>query len=261
LLQRILERLKTQPSRTGSVIVTLFGDAILPRGGTLALASLLDIFRMLDINDGVVRTAVSRLGAEGWIERIRIGRNAFYRLSPRAIAATDAAIPRIYGPAPIWDGKLRLVLDPGPERAALIEQGYGTLAPNLLLSPTGAHATLTAEAPAETLPHLAARAWPLVGLAARYESFLDTFPPDTPTSAAHALPLRLLLIHEFRRIALRDPQLPVALLPSDWPGHPARRRAALLYARLHPDSENWLDRHASSIAGPLPPPVSSRQFL
>ncbi len=259
MLANILTHTRAQPSRTGSLIVTLFGDAILPRGGTLALASLLEIFRGLDIADTVVRTAVSRLTADGWLDRNRVGRHSFYRLTQRAIAATQAAVPRIYGPAPAWDGKLRLVIDPGPDRAPLLAAGYGAVSPTLLISPNGPHHTLLAEAPPETLQSLAARAWPLPDLAARYETFLQTFPATIPPTP-DALLIRLLLIHEFRRIALRDPQLPPQLLPPDWPGHPARTRAATLHTRLLPASEQWLSHHATTESGPLPPASSPRTF-
>lgn len=32
-LARIVEQLKREPSRTGSIVITVFGDAIVPRGG------------------------------------------------------------------------------------------------------------------------------------------------------------------------------------------------------------------------------------
>ena len=36
--------------------------------------------RRIDIDSGVVRTAMSRLAADGWLERNKVGRNSFYRL-------------------------------------------------------------------------------------------------------------------------------------------------------------------------------------
>ena len=34
-LGRIITQLKREPSRTGSIIITVFGDAIVPRGGSV----------------------------------------------------------------------------------------------------------------------------------------------------------------------------------------------------------------------------------
>ncbi|MEQ9248824.1 MAG: PaaX family transcriptional regulator C-terminal domain-containing protein, partial [Nitratireductor sp.] len=54
---------------------------------------------------------------------------------------------------------------------------------------------------------------------------------------------------------LRDPGLPMALLPKDWPGEEARTLVREVYRRLMEPSENWLDQ-----AG-LPPLVNADSFL
>jgi phenylacetic acid degradation operon negative regulatory protein len=41
--------------------------------------------------------------------------------------------------------------------------------------------------------------------------------------------VRTLLIHEYRRVLLRDPNLPEALLPAGWPGLQARALCESLY--------------------------------
>ena len=67
-----------------------------------------------------------------------------------------------------------------------------------------------------------------------------------------AFTARILLIHYYRRVVLRDPLLPPALLPADWPGRAARRLCGEIYRGLLPASEQWLDRHALNENGPLP---------
>src|SRR5256885_10226146 len=99
-LARIIEQLKREPSRTGSIAITVFGDAIVPRGGSVWLGTLLEFFKMLDIDSGVVRTAMSRLAAEGWLERNKVGRNSFYRLGKKSRQTLDAATQHIYDPQP-----------------------------------------------------------------------------------------------------------------------------------------------------------------
>jgi phenylacetic acid degradation operon negative regulatory protein len=79
---------------------------------------------------------------------------------------------------------------------------------------------------------------------------------ETP-APADALVARTLLIHEFRRVVLRDPALPSALLPPDWPGRVARALAAQIYERLVPASERYLDTVARNEDGKLPPPQPS----
>ena len=71
-------------------------------------------------------------------------------------------------------------------------------------------------------------------------------------SDADAFTARILLIHHYRRVVLRDPLLPTALLPADWPGRAARKLCGEIYRGLLPASEQWLDRYASNENGPLP---------
>ena len=99
-LARIVDQLKREPSRTGSIVITLFGDAIVPRGGSVWLGTLLEFFKTLDIDGGVVRTAMSRLATDGWLERNRVGRNSFYRLADKGRHTFDAATRHIYDPPP-----------------------------------------------------------------------------------------------------------------------------------------------------------------
>src|SRR3984885_15920922 len=82
-LARIIDQLKREPSRTGSIVITVFGDAIVPRGGSVWLGTLLKFFEALDIDGSVVRTAMSRLAADGWVEGEKVGRNSFYRLGEK----------------------------------------------------------------------------------------------------------------------------------------------------------------------------------
>jgi phenylacetic acid degradation operon negative regulatory protein len=69
-----------------------------------------------------------------------------------------------------------------------------------------------------------------------------------------AFTARILLIHHYRRVVLRDPLLPHALLPEDWPGQAARKLCGGIYRALLPASEQWLDQNASNENGPLPAP-------
>ena len=106
-----------RPLRAWSLIVTVFGDVVAPRGGSLWLGTLNDIMGAFGIGEGVVRTAMSRLAADGWVTRDRIGRNGCYGLTPKATALSEAAAARIYrlpqrgwipAPGPWWCRRMRL---------------------------------------------------------------------------------------------------------------------------------------------------------
>lgn len=264
-LSAVLARLE-KPPRTASLIITVWGDAVAPRGGSLWLGTLQAILDRFGCNEGQVRTAMSRLTEEGWLERNRVGRLSFYRLGARGRASFEEAARRIYAaPDPSWDGAFRLVVGPDPAvREALAALDFGSPAPGVMLGASGAPEALPADALALTATPrsaaearaLAARAWPLGPLGEGYARFLHAFAPLAEAEAVppeEALPLRLLVVHEFRRVALRDPRLPQALLPPDWPGAPARRLAAALYRRLLPAAEAWLSAEGRTEGGPLPP--------
>jgi phenylacetic acid degradation operon negative regulatory protein len=274
-IDRLLDQFHAQtPIRAGSLIVTLFGDAILPRGGTLSLASITTIMRAFRIGEGLVRTAMSRLVHEGLFDRISVGRNSFFRLSKDGETLFSDAARRIYGAPPQdWNGVLTLALLDSSDRqilrAQLASEDFAQLTPDLMIA-----VATTADAPggalflqvqpkAEDAKRLAFKAWPLNQLGGRYASFQDKFRPLLDRSggqlqALDALIARILLIQDYRRIVLRDPLLPLPLLPDAWPGCEARRLCATLYHNFLPRSEEWLSAHATTVEGPLPPPAESQ---
>jgi phenylacetic acid degradation operon negative regulatory protein len=273
-LARIVDQLKREPSRTGSIVITLFGDAIVPRGGSVWLGTLLEFFKAIDIDSSVVRTAMSRLAAEGWFEREKIGRNSFYRLVKRERQTFDIATKHIYGaPASDWTGRFELLLigngsDRDAAREALKNAGFGSPLPGVWVAPSGvpipeeAASAIRLEVSAEddSGRRLLAESWPLHRTADAYLKFMKTFEPLRASidrrermTDLDAFTARILLIHHYRRVVLRDPLLPVALLPSDWPGGAARTLCGEIYRGLLPASEQWLDRHATNENGPLPP--------
>ena len=91
-------------------------------------------------------------------------------------------------------------------------------------------------------------------IAAALERMAPPKPRPPQLDAAEAFRLRILLVHEYRRIILRDPLLPKAMLPADWPGFEARRLCRDLYRATLARSEAWLDAHGSAQDGALPPP-------
>jgi phenylacetic acid degradation operon negative regulatory protein len=120
---------------------------------------------------------------------------------------------------------------------------------------------LDSQADLTTGRELVSRAWDLAHTADAYQRFRHAFAPlrqalaeGAALSDLDALVARTLLIHQYRRVVLRDPLLPAALLAPDWPGAEARRLAADIYRALLPGSERWLDAHGQNEAGALPPP-------
>lgn len=266
-----------RPLGAGSFIVTLYGDAIVPRGGLVWLGNVIAVCTRVGISETLVRTAVSRLVAAGHLVGLRDGRRSFYRLSEASHTAFEAAAAVIYGgprddPAEAWS--LLVLPEEGlgeAERRALAEQGYGFLGPTLALRarvdeasgplPSGTlrfDARLLDEADRAVLRTRAVEAWALDALNERYAFFCRRFAPlqaalDGGVALAQplALAVRLLLVHDYRHIVLEDPGLPAELLPEAWQGRQARRLFATLYALLAQDAEAEIDAAFIDAEGPL----------
>ena len=131
--------------QAGSLIITAFGDAILPRGGRIWLGSLIRLLEPLELNDPLTPTSVFRLAKEEWLRTETIGRRADYVLTPSGRRRFEEASRHIYaGQAPLWDRRWRLILVVGelePKlreqlRGALFWQGFGALGADCFVHPS-----------------------------------------------------------------------------------------------------------------------------
>src|SRR5450755_2582255 len=134
---------RQRPLRGGSLIVTLFGDSIMPRGGAIALGSLIDLAAAFGLNERLVRTATARLAHDGWLESRRAGKLSEYHLSKNGRARFAEATKRIYSePDTKWSGRWTLLVVP-PMRAAernkireeLVWRGFGEISANVFAHP------------------------------------------------------------------------------------------------------------------------------
>jgi phenylacetic acid degradation operon negative regulatory protein len=252
-LQRWIRReLAAHPPRARSLVVTLWGDTLAPHGGEVWLATLIRLCAPFGINERLVRTSVFRLARDGWLEGLARGRRTRYRLTAEGARRFAQAYRRVYAPpSRPWDGRWDVALLP-PEalpaearrrlRDELLWSGYAAVGGGAYLRP--APAAQAADPPVAWPPgvlRFAARdlpdaqgatlaghvdeAWSLPALAIEYRAFLGRFRPlaaafgdAQPPSPEQAFVVRTLLVHEYRRARLRDPQLPPDLLPADWPG-------------------------------------------
>jgi phenylacetic acid degradation operon negative regulatory protein len=262
-----------KPARIWSLIVTLYGDAIVPRGGSLWIGSLIEVMALFGIDAGHVRTAVSRLSSDGWLVSTKRGRASYYRLTRSGETEFLQATQRIYSGIPMVRGDMQVAIigpaaqDHGAIRAALRTAGYAAVSPVI-------HAGFDAPPP-DLLAHegvfvmtprpgdrraLAEAAFRTDEVSRSYRDFVAQFSPVADALARkapdeeEALVTRTLLIHAFRRVVLRDPGLTSDLLPSDWQGGAARALAARIYALVAAPSERFLDRVALNESGALPAP-------
>jgi len=282
--------LSKRPPRAASLIVSAFGDAVVPHGGAIALGSLIRWLAAFGINERAVRTAAHRHAADGRFETRTVGRRSDYLLTAASRHAFADAERRIYAAAhPPWDGTWCVIaLGHGGMSSAARDavrrelrwHGFGELAPSVLVHPAadlqeldlaladlrvtddvvvlrargengvpGGHRSLRA---------LARAAWDLRDLASGYRAYVRRFAPVVDRlrrklpSPETCFVLRVLAIHEYRRILLRDPELPAELLPEGWVGGEARETCAALYRLVGPRAVEYIAQTGETALGPLP---------
>jgi DNA-binding transcriptional regulator PaaX len=79
--QRLDDFRQQRRVQAGSLIISAFGDAIVPRGGRIWLGSLIRLLEPLELNERLIRTSVFRLAKEEWLRTETVGRRADYVLT------------------------------------------------------------------------------------------------------------------------------------------------------------------------------------
>jgi phenylacetic acid degradation operon negative regulatory protein len=81
-IQKWIQRaLASDPPRTKSLVVTIFGDSIQPYGESIRLKGLIDLLDPFGINQRLVRTSVFRLVQEQWLQPKKYGSESSYQLT------------------------------------------------------------------------------------------------------------------------------------------------------------------------------------
>ncbi|MFF0343709.1 PaaX family transcriptional regulator C-terminal domain-containing protein [Kribbella sp. NPDC004875] len=83
-----------------SALFDLYGDHLRARGARAPVAALVQLLAPLGVHPPAVRTAVSRMVRQGWLEPVRIEGQPGYALTSRARRRLDDAAARIYRTAP-----------------------------------------------------------------------------------------------------------------------------------------------------------------
>lgn len=263
--------------RAKSVVMTLFGDVILPHGGALWLGSLIRLLAPFGISDRLVRTSVYRLAEEGWLSAQREGRRSLYTLKPAASRRFEHAYKRVYTPTYLaWEGRWTMLMAaPGAlntkQRASMRKElhweGFRATSPTTYVHPNPDTnqleeilirtqirdhvyiTTLTQPAinTGKPLADLIPQCWELDSVAADYQRFIDWFSPipallrtSSTLDSELAYVIRILVFHEFRRVQLHDPQLPIELLPANWVGKIAYELCGEIYQLTFEKAEHHI---------------------
>lgn len=257
-----------------SLLLTMLGEFVYPRGADVWTSTLLEGFAVLGVEEKSARQAVSRAAAEGLLTPTRDGRRTRWTLTDAGTTLLREGTERIYSFLAAereWDGRWLLLSVAVPEtqrrlrhrlRTQLTWLGMGSPAPGLWVVPD----VSVADEVAEVLEGLDLRrgafvwsgtwmdigerqslidaAWHLDEVAATYREFLDVFTPDTGLEPAAAFAAQVHLVQAWRRFPFLDPDLPLSLLPEDWPGPAAARAFQDCHAAWHAGAqqawEGWV---------------------
>jgi phenylacetic acid degradation operon negative regulatory protein len=252
-----------------ALLLTVLGEFVLPQSGSIWTSTVIEGLATLDVGERNARQAVARLGDDGLLVAERVGRMTRWHLTERAERLLTDGTRRIYGFAagtPTWDRRWLVVITSIPEderakrhqlRSRLGFAGFGFLGAGIAISPHVEREPAVNEVlrdlcldrsavvfVAETgslVPdaQLIGRAWDLDGLAARYRAFLAGTADREVCGGDAAFAAIVDLVHEWRRFPFEDPEIPVDLLPADWPGVAARALFDERRAAWSPAATRW----------------------
>ncbi len=246
------------------MLLTILGEFVLPNGGSVWTSTLIETLGLFGVGEPNARQAAARLGDEGILKPVRVGRSTRWDLTPRGKRMLTAGAERIYefgATEEEWDGRWLLVLTTVPEemrakrhqvRSQLGFAGFGFVSAGIAVSPHADReketaailASLELDPPALVFvaesgafvpdAEIIRRAWDLEALAEKYSTFLGSFARKRPTGGPACFESVVHLVHEWRRFPFEDPEIPVELLLARWPG----KRAKALFDDRH---ASWSD--------------------
>ena len=256
---------KTKPStrrKKGSalkargVLFTLYGDYVRHFGGTIWTGSLITLMQQLGFSAGSVRTALSRVCQQGWLESTRDGKLSYYGLTERGRERMEEAAGRIFhSRTGAWDGLWTVVaaayVERKRERRERLRRemewlGFGRLTTSTWITPNPIareaihHLNLQGidkRIEVFTARHIGtssrsdivARCWDIPSISRQYDQFIAAWQPrfnraqsriqrNEPLIDRECFADKIWLVHQYRKFLFIDPRLPAELLPAHWPG-------------------------------------------
>ena len=287
----VKQHIKQSSISCTSMVVTVFGDIVSQHGSWLWLSSLIKALEPLGFNERQVRTSVYRLVQSNWLQVNKVGRCSYYCFTDFAMAHYEKAARRIYAADQAdWNENWILVLPISmPEdkkeefRKSLLWQGFNTLVSGLYAHPScdassldeaihelglagnvivlnGSVADLNSQS---VIKALIKDRWQLSELEASYRDFLNFYRPicqqllnkqgkSEQLNRTECFLLRATLIHDYRRILLRDPDFPQAMLAQGWVGYEAHDLVKRMYKILAEPSTIYIEENMNNAQGKLP---------
>lgn len=289
-IEIISQHIKESNISCTSMVVTVFGDMVSQHGHWIWLSSLIEVLEPLGFNERQVRTSVYRLVQSDWLKVNKIGRRSYYCFTETATGHNEKAAKRIYlTEREDWDKNWILVLPVSvPEdkkeelRKGLLWQGFNTLTSGVYAHPSSDRFSLdemlhelglmsdvvvfnakTVDLNSHgAIKNMIKSRWQLAELEEAYQQFLNFYRPvyqkltKAEPTALEGFIYRAALIHDFRRILLRDPDFPNEMLPHGWVGNEAQELVKRTYKVLTNPSLRFIEEHMQNAQGAVPEATS-----
>jgi phenylacetic acid degradation operon negative regulatory protein len=283
---------RQQGSQPQHLLLTILGDFWYARRECLPTRALVTLLGEFGISHQGSRTAISRLVHRGLLEFNRARGTGGYQLTSYADEVIRDGLRRIsqFGnSSKDWDGEWTLVTFSIPEsqrhlrhmlRTRLRWLGFAPLYNGIWVSPWDRadevvqllsglnifsvsifHAKLSASSPDSPVS-----AWDLDVLAGAFNEFIEEFAPllervrAGEIGAAEALRKRTFVMDAWRRFPGVDPDLPVELLPDNFPRDRAYAVFSEIYLALGPKAQSRV-RHLLAQCAPEEARLASHHTL
>ncbi|WP_299784842.1 PaaX family transcriptional regulator C-terminal domain-containing protein [uncultured Marivita sp.] len=238
--QIVNDLLDGTPPRVWSLLVTMFGDLAVAPEARLSGTTVNALTATIGIKPEATRVALHRLRKEEWIDSHRIGRQSRYGLTGKGRAETNAAWCRVYGPDPA-DTQVFLVTEDPAATANAPTKTAVSLSPRLWMSDSSPRASSHWAIPlpvASPVPRWVSEKLCPPEVQAASQTLNRRFTmlcEDTDfarLTLLQATALRMLVVHEWRRLILRVPTFPEALFSGGWHGAACRAHLSGMLTKL-----------------------------
>lgn len=240
-----------QPPRVWSLLVTIFGELAQDQNAEISGQTLRDLLDVIGVRPEAMRVALHRLRNEGWIDSRKTGRRSDYFLTPLGLTESMAASPLIYSSTQAADQAWLVLTPPGEPRS----KGVAVCAEGAISNTPPADELAFELNPDTNLPGWISTKICEAPLIAQTQQLAQTIADlnaqhDTlrSMSTTEQTALRILLVHAWRRIILRAPQLPDFVFPETWEG-PACRAGLKNLLEILPKKDRVLMPNSESALG------------
>jgi len=232
-----LKDLKGQ--RVWSLMISLFGDLARRDGDVINGPVLSAIMTAMDVRPEAARVALHRLRKDNWIASEKHGRISRHSLTREGRNQSQAASPRIYATPGDLDQSWQMVMTEDVGTPTLEQAGFTAFLPRCYVGPASSKVPVGAVAlVGQKVPEWMKLQLEPAQLAESYDQLAHALdqtarflPSPTDLTPLEIATLRCLIVHNWRRLALKHPSLPRPLMRDEWPGLKAHVLVADLLER------------------------------